>query len=271
MIVRTTNLALIASVTLAGCVDEPVKTATEDNVFSHSALIAQDDEDDEANEIPLKEAKLLIEHNATGLDTGFQIFTDGVEWKNFRVIAPNGAPVASVSALGKLKDFGFTELFLETQEPPNAEVPIPDVLARLPAGTYDFDTVTVDGIEQSGEATLSHRIPAGAVLTVKPASNAVVSRANDIVFQWNHVTQAVYGGPTANVEYYQLLVNRIDTPRQKNGFGRNFMEIYVPANVLSMRVPKEFLQPNATYEWEVFAIEANGNQTFVTDFFKTAN
>ena len=114
----------------------------------------------------------------------------------------------------------------------------------------------------------SHRIPAGAVLTTKPASNAVVSRANDVVFAWNKVTKTITGG-TANVEFYQLLVNRIDVPRQRNGFGRNFMEIYVPANVLSMRVPKEFLQPNAEYEWEVFAIEANGNQTFVTDFFKT--
>jgi hypothetical protein len=267
MIVRATNVFVLATALLGGCVDQDENTADEGGV------IAEPDETAPAAreplEIPLKEAKLLIEHNATGLDTGFQIFLDGVEWRNFRLTGPGGAPVAAIKALGELRTFGFTEVFLETQEPPNADVPIPEVLARLPAGEYEFETVTIDGVEQDGTARFSHTIPAGAVLTRRPASGAVISRASDVVFAWNHVTNAIHGGTTANVEFYQLLVNRIDVPRQKNGFGRNFMEIYIPSNVRSMRVPREFLQPNAEYEWEVFAIEANGNQTFVTDFFRT--
>lgn len=269
MIVRAANLFWIASAAvLGGCVQEPAKTTDDPGTLVADVAAPASPTRDEM-ELPLKEAKLLIEHNATDLDTGFQIFLDGVEWKTLKITGPGDVPVASVAALGKLKNFGFTELFLETQEPPNAEVPIPEVLARLPEGTYEFETRTIDGQEQDGEATISHRIPAGPELTTAPASNAVVSRTSDVVFTWNHVTRAVHGGTTVNVEFYQLLVNRIDVPRQKNGFGRNFMEIYVPANVRSMRVPKEFLQPNAEYEWEVFAIEANGNQTFVTDFFRT--
>ena len=264
MIARVISIATIASAALTGCVQETPNTTDEGGLVGEPMTIAAAKHD----EIPLKEAKLLIEHNATGLDTGFQIFIDGTEWRTLKVTGPGGAPVASVAALGKLRKFGFTELFLETQEPPNAEVPIPEVLARLPEGNYEFETVTIDGQEQDGEAQFSHRIPAGAVLTTKPASGAVISRTSDVAFTWNKVTKTI-NGEAANVEYYQLLVNRIDVPRQQNGFGRNFMEIYVPANVQSMRVPKEFLQPNAEYEWEVFAIEANGNQTFVTDFFKT--
>lgn len=256
---------------LAGCATDDLTT----NPLAETAATAETAapvDRAEPPEISLPKHKLLIEHNATDLDTGFQIFVDGKEWNRLTITGPNGAPVATVTPQGRLRDFGFTELFLETQEPPNAEVPIQDVLARLPEGNYEFETRTIDNEEQDGETTFSHRIPAGPELTVKPAEGAVVSRAQDLVFKWKHVTRAFYpAGANANVTFYQLLVNRIDPgqPQNPNGFGRNFYEVFVPASVLSMRVPKEYLQANAEYEWEVFAIEDSGNQTFVTGHFKT--
>ncbi len=40
--------------------------------------------------VPLKEAKLNIEHNATDLDTGFQGFIDSEGWQCLDVTGPDG-------------------------------------------------------------------------------------------------------------------------------------------------------------------------------------
>ena len=40
--------------------------------------------------IPLKEAKLIIEHNASANDTGFQGFIDSEVWNRITVTGPNG-------------------------------------------------------------------------------------------------------------------------------------------------------------------------------------
>ena len=79
MIVRASNIA-IAAAALVGCFEEPVKT-TNGSLVAEAAATVESAAPDDETEIPLKEAKLLIEHNATGLDTGFQIFIDGEEWK----------------------------------------------------------------------------------------------------------------------------------------------------------------------------------------------
>ena len=77
--------------------------------------------------IPLKEAKLIIEHNATDEDTGFQGFIDSEGWRDLTVRGPGGQ-VLSFSARQELGKHGLTEIFFETVEPANAEVPIEDVL-----------------------------------------------------------------------------------------------------------------------------------------------
>jgi len=68
--------------------------------------------------IPLKEAKLNIEHNATAHDTGFQGFVDSEGWKRLDVAGPDGI-VLSFRGRGELGKLGLTELFFETVEPEN--------------------------------------------------------------------------------------------------------------------------------------------------------
>jgi hypothetical protein len=51
--------------------------------------------------IPLKDAKLNIEHNATDNDTGFQGFIDSDGWKRLDVTGPDG-PVLSFAGRGEL-------------------------------------------------------------------------------------------------------------------------------------------------------------------------
>lgn len=82
------------------------------------------------------EAKLNIEHNATNRDTGFQWVVDSEGLRRFDATGPSGKVLgleASVGALGRL---GITELFFETVEPENAKIPMREVLAQIPAGTY---------------------------------------------------------------------------------------------------------------------------------------
>jgi hypothetical protein len=46
-------------------------------------------------------------------------------------------------------------------------------------------------------------------------------------------------------------------------------DVFVPANVTSLTVSPEFLEPHSDYIFEVLAIEANGNQTISEGEFKT--
>lgn len=237
---------------LAGCTAEA-------NTAHESPALAQET-------IELEKAKLIIEHNATDEDTGFQGFVDGEEWKRLDIRDPDGHPLVSVDARGNLRELGLTELFFETQEPANDEVPIGEVLARLPAGDYEVLARTVDGLLARGSATLSHTIPAGPQIT-SPADGAEVEDDIDLVVAWEPVTESLCGADVT-ITHYQLIVERAEQPAHP-GFGSETLSIHVSGSVTSMRVPHEFLQPGTDYKFEVLAIEEGGNQTISSGEFST--
>ena len=90
----------------------------------------------------------------------------------------------------------------------------------------------------------------------------------DLIISWNHVTRALYGGNNVNITHYQLIVNKLGQIPGR-GFGAETYSVHVPATIRSMKVPSEFLLPGTSYEFEVMAIEANGNQTFSEGAFRT--
>lgn len=214
--------------------------------------------------VPLKEAKLNIEHNATDADTGFQGFIDSEGWERLDIIGPEGT-VLSLEGHGKLGELGLTELFFETVEPENAEVSIGDVLAALPEGNYTFEGVTMDGAPTVGTALLTHDIPAGAVL-LSPAEGATVP-ANNLVMSWAPVTQTI-SGDSVTIIAYQLIVE-VDELPHPHAFAKRVLSVYVPSTVTSLTVPNEFLQAGTLYKWEVLAIEESGNQTLSSSEFST--
>lgn len=218
--------------------------------------------------IPLKDAKLNIEHNATDQDTGFQGFIDSEGWRRLDVRGPQGQ-VLSFTGRGSLAKLGVTELFFETVEPENADVPIATMLAKLPAGTY-----TISGSAQengkslgrtAGTALLTHDIPAGPKL-VAPAEGAAVP-TRGVVARWRPVTKTITGDPVTIVAY-QLIIEK-DAPPHRHMIGKLGLSIYVPASVTSLGVPDGFLQPRTAYAWEVLAIERSGNQTLSSGTFRT--
>ncbi len=220
--------------------------------------------------IPLKEAKLNIEHNATDLDTGFQGFVDSEGWQDLEVRGPDGTVVLRFEALGSLGSLGLTELFFETVEPANAAVPIEVMLAKLPEGRYTFEgTAIVGGVPAGvtrGTALLTHDIPAGPVL-LSPAADATVPTAG-LVVSWSPVTQTITG-KNVRIISYQLIVEKVQAPDPHMIGKRGSLSMYLPPTVTSIAVPDGFLEPRTAYDWEVLAIEDSGNQTLSSGSFQT--
>lgn len=218
--------------------------------------------------IPLKEAKLNIEHNATANDTGFQGAIDSEGWKRLRVTGPDGA-VLSLEGKGELAKLGLTELFFETVEPENVDVPIDEMLDKLPAGNYTIAGPSMENGESSGRtsgtAWLTHIIPAGPEL-LSPAEGATVPTTG-LVASWAAVTETITGAPV-NIIRYQLIIEKDELPHP-HAIGKIGMSIYVPASVTSITIPDGILEPGTHYLWEVLAIEESGNQTLSSGEFQT--
>jgi hypothetical protein len=218
--------------------------------------------------VPLKEAKLNIEHNATDRDTGFQGFVDSEGWRRLDVRGPGGK-VLTLEARGTLAKLGLTELFFESVEPENAKTPIEEMLAKLPEGNY-----TIAGPAQengksagrtSGTAFLTHDIPDGPTL-VSPREGATVP-VRGVVARWKPVSKTITGEPVTIIAY-QLIIER-DVEPHRHMIGKLGLSIYVPRSVTSIAVPNGFLQHRTAYMWEVLAIERSGNQTLSSGSFRT--
>jgi len=223
------------------------------------------DEDPEG----LKDGKILIEHNATDEDTGFQGFIDGDPWDLMRITNPDGVDIATVMSAGGLFNFGLTELFFETSEPLNEEVPIGDVIARLPEGTYTFTAfLAEDGAEVTYETMLTHDIPLGPTLT-SPLDGDEEVDPEDTVVSWEPVTTDLEGDAITIVGY-QVIVEEDDDSVFPDGFAQPVFSVYLPASATSVLVPAEFMRPDTDYAFEVLAIEESGNQTLSSAEFATA-
>jgi hypothetical protein len=221
-----------------------------------------------ANTIPLKEAKLNIEHNAKDNDTGYQGFIDSEGWQWITAIGPDGK-VLKFEGKKKLGKLGLTELFFETVEPPNAEVPIEEILETLPEGNYEFKGSAIEVGEKMGmtigTAWLTHDIPAGPVL-LTPAEDAVVP-VQDLLVSWETVDETIDGSPI-DIIAYQLIIEKDETPHP-HMIGKMGLSIYLPDTVTQITIPGEFFEPGTAYKWEVLAIEESGNQTLMSSQFST--
>jgi len=220
--------------------------------------------------IPLKEAKLNIEHNAKDEDTGFQGFIDSEGWNKITLTGPKGK-VLEFKATGMLGKLGLTELFFETVEPANADVPIVEVLKTLPEGKYMFTGSAIEAGEKKGKtigtAWLTHDIPEGPVL-LSPAEDAVVPVA-DLLVSWSPVDKTI-DGSDVNIIAYQLIIEKDETPHP-HMIGKLGLSMYLPASVTQITIPEEFLEPGTDYDWEVLAIEESGNQTLMSSQFSTSD
>jgi hypothetical protein len=70
-----------------------------------------------AAQIPLEIAKIIFEFNSSGPDLGIQVSLDGEPWHQIKIVDPKGHTMLEIEAKGRLKKFGLTELFAESNEP----------------------------------------------------------------------------------------------------------------------------------------------------------
>jgi hypothetical protein len=222
----------------------------------------------EADGSKLKQAKVIIEHNATDNDTGFQAFVDADGWEKLEIIGPKGL-VAVFQGRDAVGELGMTELFFESHEPENVKMPIAELLAKMPAGDYEFRAAASKLGGQSGmmlgKAVLTHKIPAGVAL-IAPALDSTVPVA-DLSMKWSGTGKALDGSDIKLVSY-QLIVEKSEDPHP-NMIGKRGLSMYLPASVTEMTVPAAMLEPGTPYKWEVLAIEESGNQTLTEGTFKT--
>jgi hypothetical protein len=197
--------------------------------------------------IRLAQSTLIVEVNATDGDAGLQVFLDGEPWRSMAIAGPNGRTILEVEAEGRLQNFGLTELFSESSEPPFDVFPLEKFKELFPEGRYTFSGTTVKGQALVGEARLSHDIPDGPEIT-SPADGATVGRDN-VIARWNAVPEP----RGIDIVGYRVIVTRENPLRVFNAD--------LPASARRMPVPSEFLQSGTEYKLEVQAIEASGNQT----------
>lgn len=203
--------------------------------------------------IPLAAATLIIEVNGTDGDAGLQFFLDGDPWNSMTISDQNGRVVVDVDAEGRLKDWGLTELFSESNEPPFTEVPLAEFKARFPEGRYTFVGETIEGEKLMGTARLSHDIP-GPPEIISPADGATVDRIG-VVARWKAPPEP----PRIDIVGYRVIATREDPLR--------VYQVELPASARRVPIPAAFLQSGVEYELEIQAIEESGNWTFATSFF----
>jgi hypothetical protein len=203
--------------------------------------------------VRLAAATLIIEVNETDGDAGLQFFLDGEPWRSMTISDPNGRVVVDVDAEGRLRDWGLTELFSESNEPPFTEVPLTEFLARFPAGRYSFVGETIEGEQLVGTARLSHDIPKGPEIT-SPADGATVNR-DGVVARWKAPPEPA----GIDIVGYRVIATREDPLR--------VYQVELPASARRVPIPAAFLQSGIEYELEIQAIEESGNWTFNTSTF----
>lgn len=213
--------------------------------------------------IPLDDAEIRIEINATDQDAGIQIFLDGEGWDVCEVSAPDGFPVVIIQASGSVGIQGITELFFESAEPSLEEQPLEDLLDLFPKGNYKIDCITTEGQQLNGSARLTHKIPDGPEI-LSPAEGAALDPTMPVVIEWESVTEAFPGSePGVVIAGYEIIVEQL-----KGGLT---FSITLPATATSVTVPPEFIEPKTEYKFEVLAIEKGGNQTITETNFETTN
>ena len=199
-----------------------------------------------ARTIPFADARLKIEVNATDGDAGLQVFLDGEPWRAVSLYHPDGRKLLDITAKGRLKNYGLTELFSESSEPSFDVFPLEKFKRLFPEGIYTFRGTTIDGTHLLSSVRLTHDIPHGPRI-LRPRDDAEVPR-RDLVVAWRPVRT-----PGVDIVGYQVVVTREEPLR--------VLSVDLPARARRLPVPAAFLQRGTEYKAEVLAIEKSGNQT----------
>lgn len=235
----------------------------------------------EDSALPFKATSIIIE--TTDNDIELQAFVDGGPVKKLQIYDRRERKIFNLNTQRKLGRQGLSELTFASEPdhfPEEALAPSDEAnevvqafLKKFPAGVYEFEGKTVDGLELEGEATLTHVLPAlpEIVAPISFTDDPPVVDPNNLVIEWNPVTiQFLNDNPVEIIEY-QIILDQVEPLRTTSwidGLARRGL-INVPGNVTSLTVPSQYLLPGTLYDFEVLAIEASGNVTISVGEFMT--
>ena len=232
--------------------------ACSSNGGSESASGGDSPSEDDGNGevVEFKEASLIVETNATDGDAGLQVFLDHEPWRSIAISLPDGTRIVDVQTEDVLVEYGLTELFSESSEPPFDEFPFEEFVELFPEGDYTFEGETIDGVMMRSIVTLSHDIPDGPVILFPEEDSTVATDA--LVVRWEPVAAS------AGIEIvgYRVGVERDEEPIL-------VLDVQLSAEATELSVPAEFMDPGVEYKVEVLAIADNGNQTITEVPFLT--
>jgi hypothetical protein len=212
--------------------------------------------------VPIADARLKIELNATDGDAGIQVFLDADPWKEMRIYDPYGKLMLRSVTTGRFRLQGGTELFMESGEPELSELPLAEFLKRFPEGDYLFRGKGLEGERYVGSAKLTHNLPEGPRL-ISPMEGDAATDPDHTVLLWEPV-QPPNGSPIIG---YQVIVDQPGTGIP--AIPKITLDVMMPPTATSLAVPVGFLHYGSEYEWEVLAIEEGGNQTLSSSSFTT--
>ncbi len=218
-------------------------------------------------------AKLYIEHNATDEDTGIHGLFGGEAWSELCVWDPQGRLILFVDPEGPLNELRVADLFFESREPGNDEVPVAEVLTLFPEGEYLIGGTDFEGIPRVGTALFTHDIPEEPTITApelaedEESTSGTAVPSTGLVIRWEPVTTSITGEPMT-ITGYEVIVTNVER-EDPNGFSTPVYDVHVRPDATSLGVPEGFLEEETVYELEVLALEESGNQTISVGFFET--
>jgi len=210
--------------------------------------------------IPFDDARLKIEYNSTEGDAGLQFFIDAKGWRHVTVTNPLGRKVLDVDAAKVIRNYGLSELFSESSEPPFTEFPFAEFKKLFPEGVYTFEGQDIDGKPLRSTFNLAHNIPDGPTIT-SPADGATFP-ATDVDVTWQPVTTPA----GIDIVAYEVFVVADDSGL---GTAERTVDVTLPGTATHLAVPPEFLTPGG-YKTDVIAIDRGGNQTLAEVPFTVA-
>ncbi len=212
----------------------------------------------------IEDTLAAIEHNTSAGDLGFHLAIDAPAWSRMSLVGPGGDALLEVSTRGSVGSQGLTSLSFESRELPFDELSFDDFLARFAQGEYTLTGETVEGQALTGTIELSHIIPDAPVI-LSPTDGEEVA-VDSVVIAWEPVTTP----DDVEIDVYQLMFYPADPPEGEESIDLDIdLELEVPAEVTQVRIPPELLEAGAAYEFEVVAVEAEGNKTLTVGRFAT--
>ena len=239
--------------------------------------------DDDDDEIPYSVAEVFFELNDTDGDLGIHALIDGEPWKRLQIYDINERRMLNINVKSRLRRQGLTEIFFESAEPTFDELPPATFFNRFPAGTYEIEGETLDGLELESETALSHAMPAPPNPMVNGTSVALQcddeepgydapTVAGDVTIAWDPVTltHPSLGYPQNSTDIsiynYQVVVEAELELANGEEFA-SVLSVVLPPDVTEMMIPAEFLAQSDTFKYEVLAREESWNQTAIESCF----